>query len=68
MFNRRDFLLGSAAVAALSLVRPAFAQSTTAPATKRGYLERLGCRVYYEVTGSGPAIIFAHGLGSNHLT
>jgi 3-oxoadipate enol-lactonase len=68
MFNRRDFLLGSAAVAALSLVRPTFAQSTTAAATKRGYLERPGCRVYYEVTGSGPAIIFAHGLGSNHLT
>jgi pimeloyl-ACP methyl ester carboxylesterase len=68
MFDRRDFLLTSAAVAAISLVRPAFAQTTTAAATKRGFLERPGCRVYYEVTGSGPAIIFAHGLGSNHLT
>lgn len=38
------------------------------PATRRGYLERPGCRVYYEATGSGPALVFAHGLGSNHLT
>ncbi len=36
--------------------------------TRRGFLERPGCRLYYEVTGSGPAIVFAHGLGSNHLT
>ena len=38
------------------------------PVTRRGWLDRAGCRVYYEVTGSGPALIFAHGLGSNHLT
>lgn len=36
--------------------------------TRGGYLERPGCRLYYEVTGSGPAIVFAHGLGSNHMT
>ena len=36
--------------------------------TQRAYLERPGCRIYYEVTGSGPAIVFAHGLGSNHMT
>jgi 3-oxoadipate enol-lactonase len=36
--------------------------------TKRGYLERPGCRLYYEVTGAGPAIVFAHGLGGNHLS
>ena len=36
--------------------------------TQRGYLERPGCRLYYEVTGTGPAIVFAHGLGSNHMT
>ena len=40
----------------------------TIPPTERGFLERPGCRVYYEVTGSGPAIVFAHGLGSNHMT
>ena len=68
MFNRRDFLLGSAAAMAMSLLRPTFAQTTAAADTKRGFLKRPGCRVYYEVTGSGPAIIFAHGLGSNHLT
>lgn len=39
-----------------------------AAGTRCGFLERPGCRVYYELTGSGPAIIFAHGIGSNHLT
>jgi pimeloyl-ACP methyl ester carboxylesterase len=68
MLDRRDFLLGSAAAVAMSLLRLAFAQTTTSAATKRGFLERPGCHIYYEVTGSGPAIIFAHGLGSNHLT
>ena len=47
--------------------RPACADAAT-PATRRGFLERPGCRLYYEVTGSGPAIVFAHGLGSTHLT
>jgi 3-oxoadipate enol-lactonase len=47
---------------------PAVAQSTTVAGTRRGFLERPGCRVYYELTGSGPAIIFAHGIGSNHMT
>jgi 3-oxoadipate enol-lactonase len=36
--------------------------------TKGGYLDRPGCRLYYEVTGAGPAIVFAHGLGGNHLS
>ena len=60
MIERRD--VGSATASATS------AQSTTVPATQRGWLERPGCRIYYEVTGSGPPIVFAHGLGSNHLT
>jgi pimeloyl-ACP methyl ester carboxylesterase len=34
----------------------------------RGFLERPDCRIYYEVTGSGPPIVFAHGLGGNHLS
>jgi 3-oxoadipate enol-lactonase len=42
--------------------------SATSPSTTRGYLERPGCRLYYEVTGAGPAIVFAHGLGGNHLS
>lgn len=32
------------------------------------YLERPGARVYYEVSGRGPALVFAHGLGGNHLS
>ncbi len=36
--------------------------------TAGGSLERPGCRIHFEVTGRGPAIVFAHGLGSNHLT
>jgi pimeloyl-ACP methyl ester carboxylesterase len=36
--------------------------------TKRGYLDRPGCRLYYEVAGAGPAIVFAHGLGGNQLS
>ena len=35
---------------------------------KAGFLERPGAKVYYEVAGSGPAIVFAHGLGGNHLS
>jgi 3-oxoadipate enol-lactonase len=42
--------------------------SAASPLTKRGWLERPGCRLYYEVTGAGPAIVFAHGLGGNHLS
>jgi hypothetical protein len=71
MIDRRDVLIGSAAALAASVftsTTPALAQGTTVPGTKRGFLDRPGCRIYYEVTGSGPPIIFAHGLGSNHLT
>lgn len=32
------------------------------------YLERPGAKIYYEVAGSGPAIVFAHGLGGNHMS
>jgi 3-oxoadipate enol-lactonase len=35
---------------------------------KAGFLERPGCRLYYEAAGRGPAIVFAHGLGGNHLS
>ena len=31
-------------------------------------LERPNCDIYYEETGNGPAIIFAHGAGGNHLS
>ncbi len=51
-----------------SLATAAFGQTTTAASTRCGFVERPGCRVYHELTGSGPAIIFAHGIGSNHMT
>lgn len=36
--------------------------------TTPGHLARPFGRLYYEVTGSGPPIVFAHGLGGNHLS
>jgi pimeloyl-ACP methyl ester carboxylesterase len=35
---------------------------------QRGFLERPDCRLYYEVHGSGPFLVFAHGLGGNHIS
>ena len=35
---------------------------------KRGTLDRPDCRLYYEVDGAGPVLVFAHGLGGNHLS
>ena len=32
------------------------------------YLDRPDCRLYYETEGQGPALVFAHGLGGNHLS
>jgi 3-oxoadipate enol-lactonase len=31
-------------------------------------LERSAASIHYEVAGAGPAIVFAHGLGGNHLS
>jgi pimeloyl-ACP methyl ester carboxylesterase len=36
-----------------------------APKRRTGFIERPDCRIAYEVTGEGPAIVFAHGLGGN---
>ncbi len=33
-----------------------------------GRLRRGDAEVYYEVVGQGPALVFAHGLGGNHLS
>src|SRR5436309_6742445 len=35
---------------------------------KRGTLDRPDCRLYYEMDGAGPLLVFAHGLGGNHLS
>jgi 3-oxoadipate enol-lactonase len=39
-----------------------------APARSVGRLKRSFGDLYYEVSGSGPALLFAHGLGGNHLS
>ena len=38
------------------------------PARRIGSLQRPGCCLHYEVTGEGPAIVFAHGLGGNQMS
>src|SRR5213078_2092653 len=35
---------------------------------RRGTLDRPDCRLYYEADGTGPMLVFAHGLGGNHLS
>ncbi len=42
--------------------------SYAAPTRQSGRLKRPFGDLYYEVTGSGPALVFAHGLGGNHLS
>jgi len=42
--------------------------SFTAPARRLGTLQRPDCTIAYEVTGSGPPILFAHGLGGCYLS
>jgi 3-oxoadipate enol-lactonase len=33
-----------------------------------GIIERPGASIYFEMTGSGPALVFAHGLGGNQMS
>ena len=35
---------------------------------RSGFLKRPDGSIYYEVMGEGPPIVFAHGLGGNHLS
>jgi 3-oxoadipate enol-lactonase len=35
---------------------------------RAGRLRRSDAELYYEVVGDGPAVVFAHGLGGNHLS
>lgn len=37
--------------------------SFAAPPRRAGWIDRPDARIRYEVTGTGPAIVFAHGLG-----
>jgi pimeloyl-ACP methyl ester carboxylesterase len=43
-------------------------KSDWAPKVTAGFVERPGARVYYEVAGDGPPVVFLHGLGGNHLS
>lgn len=43
-------------------------KSYAAPPRTVGRLKRPFGNLYYEATGSGPALLFAHGLGGNHLS
>ena len=47
---------------------PPFAHTAGVAPRTVGRLERGDCAIHYEVTGDGPAIVFAHGLGGNHLS
>jgi pimeloyl-ACP methyl ester carboxylesterase len=42
--------------------------SFAAPPRRAGWVERADARIRYEVTGQGPAIVFAHGLGGNLMS
>jgi 3-oxoadipate enol-lactonase len=42
--------------------------SFSAPPRRIGRLKRPFGELYYEMTGNGPALLFAHGLGGNHLS
>ncbi|WP_333671169.1 alpha/beta hydrolase [Elioraea tepidiphila] len=47
---------------------PPFAHAGGVAPRTVGRLERGDCAIHYEVTGEGPPIVFAHGLGGNHLS
>lgn len=42
--------------------------SLSMPPRRLGALQRPDCTIHFEVTGKGPAIVFAHGLGGNHMS
>jgi 3-oxoadipate enol-lactonase len=75
MITRRDFakLTGLAAGGMVMSPRsePQEKQSSAtgnSAAVTSGFVQNKGAEIYYERTGSGPAIVFAHGLGGNHLS
>ena len=75
MITRRDFAkLASIAAGTLFVSSGAESQEKQAPiagnpaAVASGFVQNAGAEIYYERTGSGPAIVFAHGLGGNHMS
>src|SRR6266446_2213015 len=76
MITRRDFakLAGFAAGGMVISSRgepqekPSPAATGNPAAVTSGCIQNKGAEIYYERTGSGPTIVFAHGLGGNHLS
>jgi 3-oxoadipate enol-lactonase len=78
--NRRSFFQSAGAAgiaAALGRVDTASGKNAFAtndgklgnPATvTSGFVQNAGADIYYEHIGSGPAVLFAHGLSGNHLS
>jgi|SRR5579863_5644930 len=64
--TRRVFL-GQTTAGAAALAAQTSTSAAVTPTTS-GILKRPGAEIYYETTGSGPAIVFAHGLGGSHLS
>jgi 3-oxoadipate enol-lactonase len=52
----------------MSSTAHALAIKTKPPQRKTGFLELQDARIYFEVTGTGPALVFAHGLAGNYLS
>ncbi len=74
MITRRDFTKLAGFAAGGMLVSSGEKSQKGQPAEVRnaavtsGFVQSAGAEIYYECCGSGPAIVFAHGLGGNHLS
>src|SRR6266567_427101 len=67
--TRREWWMGSVAAWQLRSQGAPPEAPLAIPVTKVGRLDRpKGASIYYEVTGSGPPIVFAHGLSGSHLS
>jgi 3-oxoadipate enol-lactonase len=75
MITRRDFTkLASFAAGSMLVSSGGESQEGQSPEARNaipvtsGFVQSAGAEIYYESTGSGPAIVFAHGLGGSHLS
>ena len=74
MITRRDFTklagfaAGSMLVSSGGESQEGQASEVRNAAVTSGFVQNAGAEIYYECTGAGPAVVFAHGLGGNHLS